>query len=201
MVAGRSHQRRPSSLLRYRVRVIMLGQARCRGTRAGPCTNTRRMALFGCTAGTLRRRVAFGLGRSRAAGPDGRTEASRLLLAGDPARAGPAGGGALRVRRCCCCSEGEGEDCRCCRRWPGEEEDDRCCCRPAVVGLTLPTAAAAAAAAAGGRRSAAGGGFSPSLPAGAAAASLAGSVGAARRRGNAGRGRRPGVCICILTVC
>jgi hypothetical protein len=55
-------------------------------------------SLFGCTAGSLRRRVAFGLGRSRAAGPVGRTEASRLLLAGGPAQAGPAGGGALRVR-------------------------------------------------------------------------------------------------------
>jgi len=39
--------------------------------------------LFGFTAGPHRRRVAFGLGRSRAAGPVGRTEASRLLLAGD----------------------------------------------------------------------------------------------------------------------
>jgi hypothetical protein len=38
--------------------------------------------LFGCTAGADRRRVAFGLERSRAAGPGGRTEASRLLLAG-----------------------------------------------------------------------------------------------------------------------
>jgi hypothetical protein len=86
--------------------------------------------LFGCTAGSLRRRVAFGLGRSRAAGPVGRTEASRLLLAGGPALAGPAGGGALRVRRCCRCLRVRGEDRHCCRCWPGEEEeDDRCRCR------------------------------------------------------------------------
>jgi hypothetical protein len=65
---------------------------------------------------SLRRRVAFGLGRSRAAGPVGRSEASRLLLAGRPVHAGPAGGGALRVRSGCCCSAGEGEDDHCCYR-------------------------------------------------------------------------------------
>ena len=52
--------------------------------------------MFGCTAGADRRRVAFGLGRSRAAGPGGRTEASRLLLAGLPV----ATGGPLKEELC-----------------------------------------------------------------------------------------------------
>ena len=49
-------------------------------------------SLFGCTAGNQRRRVAFGLGRSRAAGPVGRTAVLRLRPAGRPV---VAGGGAL----------------------------------------------------------------------------------------------------------
>jgi hypothetical protein len=74
--------------------------------------------MFGCTAGTDRRRVAFGLGRSLAAGPGGRTEASRLLLAGATGcHRGAAGGGAL-----------QGEEVAAARGGLGEEKED-CCCR------------------------------------------------------------------------
>ncbi len=124
--------------------------------------------MFGCTAGlfavaTAGLFAAFGLGRSRAAGPVGRSEASRLLLAGRPVHAGPAGGGALRVRSGCCCWRGRGGRPLLLLIGRGRRTRRTTAAAAAWLGEAWPTAAAAAAAAAaaGGRQLGADGGSSP----------------------------------------
>ena len=135
--------------------------------------------LFGCTAGDQRRRVAFGLGRSRAAGPVGRTVASRLLLAwrlvvtgGRWWRSSAGGGG------CCCFGAGGGGS------GPSLPQPQ-----------PLPSPPRAGEAACGRRNS------DPSVPGHFPGSPRAGTAGVARGRWSEVLCRWLGVCICIRTVC